>query len=124
MANKKATQPLSRSARVRVLLKEGRSVQEIAATVGVTTQFVYNVQYHERKKAKGAKLEPVRISAKTGKPVRKYTKRKAKKSLAERIALPPVPAEPQVKYIEIEVPQPHYSLTWGQRFKALFTGRV
>ena len=124
MANKKATQPLSRSARVRVLLKEGRSVQEIAATVGVTTQFVYNVQYHERKKNKAEPTEPVRISAKTGKPVRKYTRKKAKKPLVERTALPPVPAEPQVKYIEIEVPQPHYNLTWGQRFKALFTGRV
>lgn len=137
MTNKKSTTPLSRTQRVRILLKEGRSVQEIAATVGVTAQFVYNVRYSEQKKAKGAeaKAEAVRISPKTGKPVRKYTKRKAKKSLAERGAelrqwaaerteLPPVPAEPQVKYIEIEVPQPHYSLTWGQRFKALFTGRV
>lgn len=126
MTNKKSTTPLSRTQRVRILLKEGRSVQEIAATVGVTTQFVYNVRYSEQKKAKGAeaKAEAVRISPKTGKPVRKYTKSKAKKSLAEHTALPPVPAEPQVKYIEIEVPQPHYSLTWGQRFKALFTGRV
>jgi transposase len=137
MANKKATKPLSRTQRVRILTKEGRSVQEIAATVGVTTQFVYNVQWHERKKAKAAEAAAAspRISTVTGKPVRPYKKRKAKKSLAERGAelrqwaaerteLPPVPAEPQVKYIEIEVPQPHYSLTWGQRFKALFTGRV
>lgn len=143
MANKKATNPLSRTQRVRILLKEGRSVQEIAATVGVTTQFVYNVQYSERKKAKAAEAQTQaqaaaaspRISAVTGKPVRKYKKRKAKKSVAERgaelrqwaeerKALPPVHTEPQVKYIEIEVPQPHYNLTWGQRFKALLTGRV
>jgi hypothetical protein len=31
---------------------------------------------------------------------------------------------PKIQYIEIEVPQPHYNLTWSQRFKALFTGRV
>jgi hypothetical protein len=31
---------------------------------------------------------------------------------------------PKVQYIEIEVPQPHYNLTWKQRFTALFFGRV
>jgi hypothetical protein len=32
--------------------------------------------------------------------------------------------KPKIQYIEIEVPQPHYNLTWRQRFTALFFGRV
>ena len=122
-------QPTELSKRIRVLLKEGRTPAEIMALTGAKRHIVGLVKYHMERQ------ENIRISPITGKPVRKYTKRKAKKSLAERGAelrqwaaerteLPPVPAEPQVKYIEIEVPQPHYSLTWGQRFKALFTGRV
>ena len=80
-----------------------------------------------------------RISERTGKPVRKYTKGSAvktpKKSIAERgaelrrlteeamrIARAPAPAP--IRYIEVEVPQPHYNLTWKQRFTALFFGRV
>lgn len=100
------------------MLKEGRSVQEVAATVGVTKQYVYNVKY-KLSKTQNVEAKPgVRISAKTGKPVRKYKKRQAKP------ASTPTPTPPKVQYIEIEVPQPHYNLTWGQRFKALFTGRV
>lgn len=120
MAHKNANKPLSRAERVRILLKEGRSVKEIAATVGVAAQFVYNVRYDAAKKAKAAQAAPdgVRISEKTGKPVRKYKKRRVKP------ASTPTPTPPKVQYIEIEVPQPHYNLTWGQRFKALFTGRV
>jgi hypothetical protein len=76
----------------------------------------------------------VRISDRTGKPVRKYTKGK---SIAERgeelrrlteeamrIARASAPAPAPIRYIEVEVPQPHYNLTWKQRFTALFFGRV
>lgn len=83
----------------------------------------------------------VRISERTGKPVRKYTKGKSvatpKKSIAERgeelrrlteeamrIARASAPAPVPIRYIEVEVPQPHYNLTWKQRFTALFFGRV
>jgi len=83
----------------------------------------------------------VRISDRTGKPVRKYIKGKSvatpKKSIAERgeelrrlteeamrIARASAPAPAPIRYIEVEVPQPHYNLTWKQRFTALFFGRV
>lgn len=145
MTNKKSTEPLSRSERVRILLKEGRSVQEIAATVGVTAQFVYNVQYSVRKKAKDAEAKPdaVRISPRTGKPVRKYTKRKAKKTLAdpkkkvEALIVVPKPEflrmqEENVtlrreiqtlpKVIEVKVPQPFSHYTFMQRLRILFLG--
>ena len=122
--------------KIRALTAQGMKPRDIAATVGGTLQAVYDVQYRDRIKAKTKKKEltsSVRISPVTGKPVRKY--KKNKKSLAERgpelrrmteerkqQAQQPEP--PKVQYIEIEVPQPHYNLSWGQRFKALFTGRV
>lgn len=110
--------------KIRALTAQGMKPRDIAATVGSTLQSVYDVQYKDRMRAKtkGKKKElasSVRISPVTGKPVRKYKKR-AKKSRAEQA----VPTPPKVQYIEVEVPQPHYNLTWGQRFKALFTGRV
>ena len=154
MANKKATKPLSRTQRVRILLKEGRSTQEIAATVGVTAQFVYNVQYSERKKAKDdeAKAEAVRISPKTGKPVRKYTKRKKadkknplidernlllwdRKRLQDELAdaaesmvqmrqeISELRDRPPVT-IELPVPQPFSHYTFMQRLGILFLGRT
>lgn len=148
MANKKATKPLSRTQRVRILLKEGRSTQEIAATVGVTAQFVYNVQYSERKKAKDdeAKADAVRISPKTGKPVRKYTKRKSNKPISvdkatmleldrkrlkdELFDLKETNAQlvrdiqTLPKVIEVKVPQPFSHYTFMQRLGILFLGRT
>ena len=148
MANKKATKPLSRTQRVRILLKEGRSTQEIAATVGVTAQFVYNVQYSERKKAKDdeAKADAVRISPKTGKPVRKYTKRKSNKpirvdkttmleldrkrlkdelfDLKETNAQLVRDIQTLPKVIEVKVPQPFSHYTFMQRLGILFLGRT
>lgn len=117
MANKKSTKP-TKAERVRILLKEGRSVQEAAATVGVTKQYVYNMKYKLRKMQHVEAKPVVRISEITGKPVRKYKKRQTKP------ASTPTSTPPKVQYIEIEVPQPHYNLTWGQRLKALLTGRV
>lgn len=115
----------SKADKIRALTAQGMKPRDIAATVGSTLQSVYDVQYKDRMRAKtkGKKKElasSVRISPVTGKPVRKYKKRSAKKSRAEQA----VPTPPKVQYIEVEVPQPHYNLTWGQRFKALFTGRV
>lgn len=128
--------------KIRALTAQGMKPRDIAATVGSTLQAVYDVQYRDRKsvdkvidRLNGKKklASSVRISPITGKPVRKYKKKK--KSLAERGAelrrmteerkqKTQQPEPPKVQYIEIEVPQPHYNLSWGQRFKALFTGRV
>ena len=152
MTNKKSTKPLSRTQRVRILLKEGRSVQEIAATVGVTTQFVYNVRYSEQKKAKGAeaKAEAVRISPKTGKPVRKYVKRKSKEPVrVDKATLLELDRKrmqdelfdlketneqlvrdiqnattPKIVYREVSVPQPFSHYTFMQRLGILFLGRT
>ena len=120
-------QPTKLSQRIRKLLKEGRSTAEIMALTGTHKHIVGLVKYHMERQ------ENARISPITGKPVRKY--KKNRKSLAERGAelrrmvkerkqQAKQPEPPKVQYIEIEVPQPHYNLTWGQRFKALFTGRV
>jgi len=127
--------------KIRALLAQGMKPGDIAATVDCMVQAVYDVQYRDRKSVgkvivrsnRKKTLASVRISNRTGKPVRKYKKRK--QSLAQRGAeLRRMVEErkqeaqrsepPKVGYIEIEVPQPHYNLTWGQRFKALFTGRV
>lgn len=107
--------------KIRALTAQGMKPRDIAATVGGTLQSVYDVQYRDRMKTKKKELaSSVRISPVTGKPVRKYKKRSVKKNRAKQA----VPTPPKVQYIEVEVPQPHYNLTWGQRFKALFTGRV
>lgn len=75
----------SKADKIRALTAQGMKPRDIAATVGSTLQSVYDVQYKERMRAKKKELaSSVRISPVTGKPVRKYTKRKAKKSLAER----------------------------------------
>lgn len=149
MTHKNATKPLSRSERVRILLKEGRSVQEIAATVGVTAQFVYNVRYHMQKKAETATATPdgVRISPKTGKPVRRYTKRKKaskpirvdkttmleldRKRLKDELFDLRETNEQLVreiqtlpKVIEVSVPQPFSHYTFWQRMGILFLGKT
>ena len=148
----------SKADKIRTLTAQGMKPRDIAATVGTTLQAVYDVQYRDRRKAAKARakqraaqkklasmqaapttptVQTVRISERTGLPVRKYTKRKAtkmaKKSLAERGTelkrlvegrRAEQAAMVHYKYIEVPVPQPHYNLTWKQRFKALFTGRV
>lgn len=60
------------STRIRALLKEGRTPAEIMALTGTRKHIVGLVKYHMERQ------ENVRISPTTGKPVRKYTKRKVK----------------------------------------------
>lgn len=72
----KTKQP-SVAARIRTLLATGHTPVEIAATLGIPVQRVYAVRSVDKNKQQSQ-----RISARTGKPVRKYTK--AKPSLAER----------------------------------------
>ena len=73
--NTNNTKPPSRAARIRALLAEGRKPAEIAATLGTTLQYVYCVRNYDKTKAAANK----RISPKTGKPVRKYTRRNVAK---------------------------------------------
>ena len=102
----------TKSERARAMIKEGKTAQEIAATLGVTRQYVYNMKYAMSGKKAKARKAAKRISKFTGKPVRPYTKRKVEAP------------QPEIRYVQVDVPQPHYNLTWAQRFKALFTGRV
>ncbi len=81
------------STRIRALLKEGRRPEEIMAITGAQRHIVGLVKYHMERQ------ENVRISPKTGKPVRKYTKRKVK---AE------VRAKPKQGQALIVVPKPKF----------------
>ena len=137
------------STQVRALLTEGRTVEEIMALTGTKRHLVGLIKYHMERQANQ------RISKVTGKPVRRYVKRKKAKAKAKPAVAAPIKdttfvrvaeayvaglertnirlkeqlraaPKPEIKtqYIEIEVPQPHYNLTWRQRFAALFLGRV
>lgn len=102
----------SKAAQIRALLAQGKTPQEAAKSMGVKPQYVYSVQYYERKKALAAapKRKPgrpkkVRVEAITPQeaemlPVGGWT-------LTAKYDAPPVPR-----------------LTWRQRLRALFTGRV
>jgi hypothetical protein len=109
----------NKAALVRVLLKQKKTAKQIAAEVGCKPQYVYSVQNHDRVKARKAKAKrdyERRKEIAAGSVKRKYVK-------SGKFAKKAAP-EVRTQYIEIEVPQPHYNLTWSQRFKALFTGRV
>ena len=120
---------------IRTLLKDKNKTRaQIAEEVGCKLQYVFSVQNHDRVRAKKAKAKRVyerKLELLKGAPKRTYTKsgKYAKKAepVAAVNAAPTTPVvEPVVKtqYIEVEVPQPHYNLTWRQRFAALFLGRV
>jgi hypothetical protein len=118
----------NKAALIRALLKDKtKSKSDIAEEVGCKVQYVFSVQNHDRVRARKArakrKLER-QAELRNGAPKRKYTK---SGKFAKQVSAPTTPmVEPVVKtqYIEIEVPQPHYNLTWRQRFTALFFGRV
>jgi hypothetical protein len=113
---------------IRTLLKDKTKTRaQIAEEVGCKVQYVFSVQNHDRVRARKArakrKLER-QAELRNGAPKRTYTK---SGKYAKKAPAPTTPmVEPVVKtqYIEIEVPQPHYNLTWRQRFTALFFGRV
>lgn len=128
-------QPTELSQRIRTLLKEGRSTAEIMALTGTRKHIVGLVKYHMERQ------ENVRISPATGKPVRKYVKRKKVK--AEVKAAPkkgqvlivvPKPEFLRMKQeietlrnrrpieIEVPVPQPFSHYTFLQRLRILFFG--
>lgn len=109
----------NKAALIRALLKQKKKAKEIAAEVGCLMQYVYSVQNAERVRARKAKARrdyERRKEIVAGSIKRKYVK----SGKYSKKATPEV----RTQYIEIEVPQPHYNLTWGQRIKALFTGRV
>lgn len=127
-------QPTELSKRIRVLLKEGRTPAEIMALTGAKRHIVGLVKYHMERQ------ENIRISPTTGKPVRKYTKRKVKAEVRAKpkqgqvlIVVPKTeflrmqeeiatlrnrrPVE-----VEIPVPQPFSHYTFMQRLRILFLG--
>lgn len=122
------------STRIRALLKEGRTPAEIMALTGTRKHIVGLVKYHMERQ------ENIRISPTTGKPVRKYTKRKVKAEVRAKpkqgqvlIVVPKTeflrmqeeiatlrnrrPVE-----VEIPVPQPFSHYTFMQRLRILFLG--
>lgn len=130
-------QPTELSLRIRALLKEGRTPAEIVALTGTRKHIVGLVKYHMERQ------ENVRISPKTGKPVRKYTKRKVKAEVRAKPkqgqALIVVPkteflrmqdenmtlrreVQTLPKVIEVKVPQPFSHYTFMQRLRILFLG--
>jgi hypothetical protein len=113
---------------IRTLLKDKNKTRaQIAQEVGCKVQYVFSVQNADRarvKKARAKRKLERQAELRNGAPKRKYTK---SGKFAKQVSAPTTPmVEPVVKtqYIEIEVPQPHYNLTWRQRFTALFFGRV
>lgn len=129
-------QPTELSQRIRTLLKEGRSTQEIMALTGTRKHIVGLVKYHMERQ------ENIRISPITGKPVRRYVKRT--KAKAEVLAKPKKKVEalivvPKTEFlrmqeeiatlrnrrpveVEIPVPQPFSHYTFWQRLRILFLG--
>ena len=130
-------QPTELSQRIRTLLKEGRSTQEIMALTGTRKHIVGLVKYHMERQ------ENIRISPITGKPVRRYVKRgkvkaevKAAPKKAQALIVIPKTEFLRMKEeletlrnrrpveVEIPVPQPFSHYTFWQRLRILFLGRV
>ena len=59
----------SKAAKIRALLADGQKPKDIAAILDVPVTYVYGVNHYDKRKAEN------RISLRTGKPVRKYTRR-------------------------------------------------
>lgn len=105
----------SKAAQIRALLAQGKTPQEAAKSMGVKPQYVYSVQYYEKKKALAA--APKR---KPGRP--KKVRFETAPISIDVTKEPPYVGEWTVtaKYDAPPVPR----LTWRQRLRALFTGRV
>ena len=124
------------STRIRALLKEGRTPAEIMALTGTRKHIVGLVKYHMERQ------ENIRISPTTGKPVRKYTKRKvkaevrAKPKQGQALIVVPKPEFLRMQEeletlrsrsqwpvtVEVPVPQPFSHYTFWQRLRILFLG--
>jgi transcriptional regulator with XRE-family HTH domain len=137
-----------------LLKDKNKTRAQIAQEVGCKVQYVFTVQNAARVRAKKAKAKRQyarKLELLKGAPKRKYTK---SGKFAKKVPAPTAPmvgldrdqlkaeqaelhelnaqfiqqlqeaTKPKIQYIEIEVPQPHYNLTWRQRFTALFFGRV
>lgn len=99
----------SKAAQIRALLAQGKTPQEVAKIVGVKTPYVYGVQYYERKRA-----QPAAPKRKPGRP---------RKVRVEAITPQEAETLPVGNWtITAKYDEPR--LTWRQRLRALFTGRV
>lgn len=116
----------NKAALIRELHAQGKAPGAIAVEVGCNVQYVYGVLSYEKIKAKKAKAKAKRerdlAKLNTPKPKRKYTK--SGKYAKKPVAVVASPTLGEIRYVQVDVPQPHYKLTWKQRFVALFFGRV
>lgn len=129
------TKQPTKAQRMREMMAEGRTAAEIAATLGITVQRVYAFKSQDKRR------QATRISPKTGKPVRKYTKRegvkaevRAKPKKAQALIV--IPKEEFLRMqeenkalrnrppvtVEVPVPQPFSHYTFWQRLRILFLG--
>lgn len=119
----------SKAEKIRQMLNEGASPMIIAAVMDVSRQYVYGVRANEKSRKAKAKAKQ-KMAVKKAKladaaPKRKYVKSGKYSKKAAVVEAPTPPAvETRPVFVEVPVPQPHYNLTWKQRFVALFTGRV
>jgi hypothetical protein len=112
----------NKAALIRELLKDKtKSPTQIAVEVGCNVQYVYGVMAYERSRQKKLRAKR-KVELLKGAAKRKYTKsgKYAKKS----VTVVASPTLGEIKYVQVDVPQPHYNLTWKQRFVAFFFGRV
>lgn len=128
----------SKAAKIRALLADGQKAKDIASILDVSQQYVYGVQnYERRKQKKAAATAATRVSPITGKPVRKYKKRKAAKAPVKKVEALIVVPKPEFLSmqqelealrnrrpieIEVPVPQPFSHYTFVQRLRILFLG--
>ena len=132
----KQTKKPTKAERARALLKEGRSIKEVAAMLGTSLQYVYSLRYVDKKKAKtkrskraqlAKEMKPVLPSLKKpGRPKGSKNKTDLQKlrKAVDGITPPEVKkeAEPDAQwksFYYISNPRPNL---WT-RIKAVFTGR-
>lgn len=101
---KQAKERTNFSAMIRQMLHEGKTHEEIKEALGVSNHLIYNVRYYATKKAK---RQGVRMSAKTGKFMRKYTKRD-KPEQPEAQVETTIDTAPTTPILSEEIKQPGY----------------
>jgi hypothetical protein len=112
---------INKAALIRSLLRAGKTKDEAAAEAGCDVQYVYGVVYAEKQRKRLLKAKR-KQEIRKGAPKRAYIKTGKYAKKDESPVVESVVGE--VRYVQVDVPQPHYDLTWKQRFTALFFGRV
>ena len=124
----KQTKKPTKAERARALLKEGRSIKEVAAMLGTSLQYVYSLRYVDKKKAKTKRSKRVKEMKPVLPPLKKPGRPKGSKNKPK--SSPPLRGfgDAEIKregalvpdsLIYIGNPRPNL---WA-RIKAVFTGR-